>query len=552
MTYQVLARKWRPKTFSQVVGQEHIVKTLQNAIKADKLAHAYLLAGTRGVGKTSMARIFGKSLLCHNLGEDLNPCLKCSSCLSIDDNSSMDYLEIDGASNNGVDHIRQLVENVQYLPTSGRYKVYVIDEVHMLSTSAFNALLKTLEEPPAHVKFIFATTNPDKLLGTVLSRCQRFDFKNLTEHEIAQHLGLIANSEKIGIGDVSVLTNLAKLAKGSLRDALSLFDQVLSLAGQQELSEQQLTEALGIANTEALTMILSSMLDGSISELKDTYWQLLNRNIDIKFFSSQIVDEVFNLIHNIDNEPSEASANNSVSFKLAPVIKQMPVSELFWIYYSLVKDIEWALGTNNSEQNVLVSLLKICLRKQILGHSSNVVKVEELKKKNNLVSQTANLTSQDSSKSPASLSSITIESLIDFVKKFDMPLASNLEHTNIIVQPEWTNDKILKLCLGVSEHSKVSFEYLNAKDVFNQLKIYISDCLQIELSQLDVSFRLLTHDEVQRRGFLSKFELDQKKIKQEELKIVDEFLANPYIRQLEETFGLKPDNISINDKVRRK
>jgi DNA polymerase-3 subunit gamma/tau len=175
--YQVLARKWRPKKFNDVIGQEHITKTLVNSIEKNKVAHAYLFTGTRGVGKTTIARIFAKSLRCENRLEDFNPCGECNSCKSIDSSNSLDYVEIDGASNNSVDNIRELIENVNYLPSSGKYKVYVIDEVHMLSNSAFNALLKTLEEPPAHVVFIFATTDPHKLLGTVLSRCQRFDFK---------------------------------------------------------------------------------------------------------------------------------------------------------------------------------------------------------------------------------------------------------------------------------------------------------------------------------------------------------------------------------------
>lgn len=163
MGYQVLARKWRPKTFNEVIGQDHIARTLQNSILKEKIAHAYLFTGTRGVGKTTIARIFAKAIRCENLDDKGNPCLECSSCKSIDQSNALDYVEIDGASNNSVDNIRELIENAQYLPSSGKYKVYVVDEVHMLSTSAFNALLKTLEEPPAHVIFIFATTDPHQL-----------------------------------------------------------------------------------------------------------------------------------------------------------------------------------------------------------------------------------------------------------------------------------------------------------------------------------------------------------------------------------------------------
>src|SRR5690349_18231976 len=197
MAYQVLARKWRPKQFEEVVGQTHVTRTLQNAIKQEKLAHAYLFTGTRGVGKTSIARLFAKAIRCENRKPDCNPCLVCQSCKDIDSGNSMDYIEIDGASNNSVDDVRSLIENVQYLPTRGKYKIYVIDEVHMLSVSAFNALLKTLEEPPHHAIFMLATTDPQKLLGTVISRTQRYDFKNVPVEQLTQHLMNIAKAEGI-------------------------------------------------------------------------------------------------------------------------------------------------------------------------------------------------------------------------------------------------------------------------------------------------------------------------------------------------------------------
>ena len=194
MAYQVLARKWRPKKFQDVIGQEHVTKSLQNAIAKDKIGHAYMMVGTRGVGKTSVARIFAKAIRCENLTSDINACGTCKACLDFDTETSMNVIEIDGASNNSVDNIRELISNVHYLPTSGRFKVYIIDEVHMLSTNAFNALLKTLEEPPAHVVFIFATTEAQKLLGTVLSRCQRFDFRNVSVARLVEHVKEISKA----------------------------------------------------------------------------------------------------------------------------------------------------------------------------------------------------------------------------------------------------------------------------------------------------------------------------------------------------------------------
>jgi DNA polymerase III subunit gamma/tau len=224
MSYLVIARKWRPQVFSDIIGQGHITTTLQNAIKQDRVAHAYILCGPRGIGKTTTARIFAKALNCQK-GPRPDPCNKCASCKDITASRSTDVIEIDGASNRGIDEIRNLKENVQFSPQSGRFKIYIIDEVHMLTTEAFNALLKTLEEPPAHVKFIFATTAAHKVLPTILSRCQRFNFRRLSSHDIAKKLERIAKSENIAI-DEQALFNIARQASGSMRDAESVMDQL--------------------------------------------------------------------------------------------------------------------------------------------------------------------------------------------------------------------------------------------------------------------------------------------------------------------------------------
>lgn len=224
MSYLVFARKYRPNNFDEVVGQEHITATLKNAIHSSRLAHAYLFAGPRGIGKTSCARILAKSLNCQN-GPTVNPCNKCDSCREINESRSMDVIEIDGASNRGIDEIRTLRENVKFSPSQGRFKIYIIDEVHMLTPEAFNALLKTLEEPPEHVKFIFATTLPHKILPTILSRCQRFDFRHIPVLKMIAKLEEIAKAEKISV-DKEVLFLIAKAASGSLRDAESILDQL--------------------------------------------------------------------------------------------------------------------------------------------------------------------------------------------------------------------------------------------------------------------------------------------------------------------------------------
>src|SRR5210317_425930 len=235
MSYQVLARKWRPANFKQMVGQEHVVQALVNALDANRLHHAYLFSGTRGVGKTTIARIFAKSLNCEQ-GVSSEPCGSCATCVEIAEGRSVDLIEIDAASRTGVDDMRELLENVQYAPTRGRFKVYLIDEVHMLSKHSFNALLKTLEEPPEHIKFLLATTDPQKLPVTVLSRCLQFNLKRMSPAQIKDHLADLLQQESIESND-QALVLLAHAADGSMRDALSLLDQAIAFGAGSVQSE---------------------------------------------------------------------------------------------------------------------------------------------------------------------------------------------------------------------------------------------------------------------------------------------------------------------------
>jgi DNA polymerase-3 subunit gamma/tau len=245
MSYQVLARKWRPQFFEDLVGQEHVSQTLKNAITSDRVHHAFLFTGARGVGKTSAARIFAKALNCQE-GPTTKPCGVCPSCIEITKSQGIDVLEIDGASNTGVDDIRELRENIRYLPSQSRYKIFIIDEVHMLSINAFNALLKTLEEPPAHAKFIFATTEPHKIPITILSRCQRFDFKKIGLAPLQARLRYIVDQENIQIAD-SGLAVIARSGGGSMRDALSTLDQVIAFCGDQ-VGDDEIGSLLGLVD----------------------------------------------------------------------------------------------------------------------------------------------------------------------------------------------------------------------------------------------------------------------------------------------------------------
>ena len=262
-SYIVLARKWRPQTFADLVGQQHIAVTLQTAIMQNRVAHAFLFTGSRGVGKTSSARIFAKALNCEHAPCE-EPCNACQSCREITEGRSLDVVEIDGASNRGINEIREVLEAVRYAPSRDRYKIYIIDEVHMLTTEAFNALLKTLEEPPAHVVFIFATTDPNKIPVTILSRCQRYDFKRISNEDLFAHLSSIAHAEQIDF-EPSALRLIARTARGGVRDALSAMDQVIAFA-PPPITGDRAAEVLGVATRETLTAMVKAILDQDVAK----------------------------------------------------------------------------------------------------------------------------------------------------------------------------------------------------------------------------------------------------------------------------------------------
>lgn len=292
MSYLVLARKWRPQTFDDLIGQEHVARILKNAIVGNKVAHAYIFSGPRGVGKTSTARILAKALNCIE-GPTPDPCNKCVSCTSISDSSSIDVFEIDGASNTGVDNIRDLRERVRYAPSAGRYKVYIIDEVHMLSTSAFNALLKTLEEPPPHVIFVLATTEPKKIPATVISRCQHLPFRRISGQKIKERLSSISGSEGIKISG-SALDMIARSADGSMRDSLTILDQIVSFS--DNITAGDIKDLLGITDAETLSKLAASVIDGDRKSVINAISELINSGTDIKSFARDFLQFVRNLL----------------------------------------------------------------------------------------------------------------------------------------------------------------------------------------------------------------------------------------------------------------
>ncbi|MFZ5572034.1 MAG: DNA polymerase III subunit gamma/tau [Thermodesulfobacteriota bacterium] len=293
MSYLVLARKYRPQTFEQVVNQPHVIQTLANAVATNRMAHAVLFSGPRGTGKTTIARILAKAMNCQE-GPTATPCNQCQSCREITAGNSADVFEIDGASNNGVDQVRELRENIKYLPQHSRHKIYIIDEVHMLSIAAFNALLKTLEEPPGHALFFFATTEPHKIPITILSRCQRHDLKRIGLEDMVRHMQAVCAKEAISI-PVESLSVIAREADGCMRDALSLLDQVISFTSGA-VTHQQVLEVLGVVDRQLIFQTADAVLDRDIPKLIDIVDDLFSRGHDLKKFFGELTGHFRNLL----------------------------------------------------------------------------------------------------------------------------------------------------------------------------------------------------------------------------------------------------------------
>ena len=291
-SYIALARKYRPQIFNELVGQEVLVSTLTNAIKNDRLHHAYILTGIRGVGKTTTARIIAKTINCLDKTDESNACGKCDNCIAITGSKHQDVIEIDAASKTGIDDIREIIDSIAYAPVSAKYKIYIIDEVHMLSNNAFNALLKTLEEPPAHVKFIFATTEIKKVPITILSRCQRFDLRRLAEEEIQQHLKNVLKQENIQSDD-GALEIIAKMSEGSVRDSLSLLDQAIAISDNKDLTKETIEEILGLSDKSLPIELFENLIKGQLEDSLTIFEKFYSQSSDIE----QLINELLETNH---------------------------------------------------------------------------------------------------------------------------------------------------------------------------------------------------------------------------------------------------------------
>lgn len=561
MSYKVLARKWRPKLFKEVIGQEHITMTLINSVKSSKIAHAYLLTGTRGIGKTSIARIFAKAIRCNDLAIDGEPCLKCQSCIEIEDNHSLDYLEIDGASNNSVENIRDLIESAQYLPSHGNYKVYVIDEVHMLSTSAFNALLKTLEEPPKHVVFIFATTDPQKLLGTVLSRCQRFDFKNSTQDLLKKHILKIAQEEGIQLESDEIALELAKQGKGSVRDTLSLLDQVVALSNGQVVDFNTLNLSLGLVSHEVVGQLISAVFKKKKEEIHKTFELLLQNNVNLNLFSQQLLNHLYEIIVSM-NENGRVEARYNIDG-----LTGVSIVELLWIYENLSRDIAWSLTSLSPENNFCFSLIKMVLREKIvsaddtqvslkknfenetLDYVESKIEAEEEEVKESLssvVEVQEDIVEDETSLEKDPINDYSWDDFIKFLYQKHKSLALNLERGNLLNLPVLGQDQ-MTFNIAFGPDCKIFYDFLNETGRKKELSTLLAEFLGKTKENIYLTLQILNEEEKEEVNFRSSLEIEEMEYNNKLETQRKEILNSKYIKDAESLFNSKVNKIILNE-----
>ncbi len=377
MSYLVLARKWRPQTFDDVIGQEHVTRTLRNAIRSERVAHAFLFTGPRGVGKTTTARLLAKALNCEQ-GPTPDPCNACSQCEEITNGSAIDVLEIDGASHTGVDNVRDLTEGVQYRPAKGRFRVVIIDEVHMLSNAAFNALLKTLEEPPAHVKFIFATTESHKILPTILSRCQRYDFKRIALRDLIQQLEHLTQAEDFEC-DEAGLALLAREADGSLRDAESLLDQVVAWSNGR-VDEAAVRDALGVADRQALFRVVEAILAEDPAQVLQLTGDLYQYGYDPRRLCHDLLQHFHDLV--VAKVSSDVSVLADLPDHEVEIVRKQAAlrsrEDLQRFFASLLEAEEAVRKSAYTQLVIEMALVKLASQPPVLPIQEALTKLEEL------------------------------------------------------------------------------------------------------------------------------------------------------------------------------
>jgi len=484
--YKGLARKWRPQVFSDLVGQESISTTLSNAIKTGRISHGYLFTGTRGVGKTSAARIFAKALRCPTPLELHISCNACKDCQDISEGKSLNVLEIDGASNNGVDAVREIRENVKYMPSTGKYKIYIVDEVHMLTTAAFNALLKTLEEPPPHVVFIFATTDPQKIPATVLSRCQRFDFKRLSQKQMQERLSHISNAENIAVTK-EALSLLSRQADGSMRDALSLLDQAVSNI-QGSLTEEVVVKALGLIDKQVLLDCISGILKRQPLVALDAASKIHLYGFDLKIFSREVLRYLRTVLilqvcatqkENFDFSLLDISESDQED--LQPFLGIRSNEDLDMLFRLLNMGLEEVMRSSIPKVVLDMLLIKMASAEELLSLNE----IEELP----LAQESLAVSSTQSENTTQDSQTFSWSGVLDFVKAQKPLLGSILEHMSFSSLTQTNSVWVLSLEYSLNnvfykEQLEVSQQNKTLKDLLCQ---YLHGPVGIVFQEVSIS-----------------------------------------------------------------
>ncbi len=477
MSYTALYRKYRPDTFEGVVGQEHIVKTLKNQINNDRISHAYLFCGTRGTGKTSTAKIFAKAINCQHL-EDGEPCGKCSSCMAMSEGRSVNVIEIDAASNNSVDNIREIREEVKYPPTEGKYKVYIIDEFHMLSPGAFNALLKTLEEPPAHVIFILATTDPQKVPVTILSRCQRFDFRRITSDDIVNTLQKYLENENIE-ADKDALVYISHLADGSMRDSLSILDQCISFFHGEKITLEKVIDISGAVDTTVFFDTAKAIFNKDIKRLMDIVEEVVMQGRDVKHFVSELIEHLRNLLiaYSVEDPSNLIDMSRENIRDLKTQCKITNSDELIYLiktFSSLSNEIKYS---DNERILLEVMFIKLCTpsaEKSFDGLLARISAIERAVKDGIKISATVETPSQQPKKEVKKHIRPRAESddfkrlkdmWLDMCENFNMPLRGILLKSEL---RQKDSETVYISCEKAFEESVIKNSLQNIKDLIDE------------------------------------------------------------------------------------
>lgn len=554
MSYQVIARKFRPQSFTEFVGQSHVTQTLMNALHSDRFPHAILLTGPRGTGKTTTARIIAKTLLCKNKTDD-NPCGKCQSCMDLTNGSHLDVMEIDGASNNGVDHIRELRETIGYMPSSGSHKVYIIDEVHMLSTSAFNALLKTLEEPPEHVIFIFATTEVQKIPATILSRCQRFDFRNHTLTDIKNNLQKICTIEKIDFEE-SALVMIARQANGSIRDSLTLLDQLISFC-DGKLTLDAVMKVLGLTDRNLLLSCLKAISLNDSDLMFESIQSFRNSGYDPKLFAEEFMETIRNSLMILKNchkkQDMDISEHEIIELgKINENLSEELIHLLFDVSLTGIQRLNYSSDAGLALEMLLFKLLNLPRLSQSLPASPQPTKPAQAspaKPATPTPAVTPKAAKPEPTETPKAQTSVAVplpnpdkavgktwEEFVHAVKQANGFLGALLEHTTIFEE----DAEVLRLGLP----DKMGFlldkltEQKNIERTENFLETFWSDNRKVEVTLLNKSH---AHEKLSPKA--REEQTKQLKAQQE----ADSVQSHPLVKAAEKIFQENITKVGVRD-----